>query len=314
MALSAGASILRRRFIVDTDVGFDDIVALRALLLHFSGKIQHEDVLLSAVHGISEPSVGAYNLKRCFSQITVVESSLNVPQAHAEVPSWLKDYRSDLQTLQNTFAKTTSNPSPTEKSFEPVYEFLQNTSDDACVVVLCLGPLSNLAAWYKQHGPLLEEKVHEIWILGGNDPRSTDPTPEFNLSQDAAASHYIFSSALALKVRLVLASDTSPDKLGYVVDQIRDFVVDKRGMLARLLQIRPHECCFDPLAAYAMSQAAAVAANYEKVPMSVNPSTGLLSFGNGKLVYLVQDLSVTTGFLPWLQKAIELDSHNAIEL
>ncbi|KAI2502471.1 Psort location Cytoplasmic [Fragilaria crotonensis] len=304
-------STLRRRFIVDTDVGFDDIVALRALVLHLGGESQHEDVLLSTVHGISETSVGAPILQRSFPHLTVVQSPLNVPQAHVEVPSWLKEYRSDLDNLLTTFPTTSINAIPIEKSFEPLYSFLGNTSKEAGVVVLCIGPLSNLAEWHKQHEDLLEEKVHEVWILGGNDPRSADPTPEFNLSQDAAASHYVFRSALASKVRLVLASDTSPDNQGHLVDQIQDFAAGKRGMLARILQVRPQECCFDPLAAFATIQVAS-AGRHEQIPMSVNPNTGLLTFGNGQLVGLVQDLRVETGFLPWLQKAIELDDANAV--
>jgi hypothetical protein len=304
-------SALRRRFIVDTDVGFDDIVALRALLLHLGGEIQREDVLLSTVHGISKTSLGAPLLQRYFPHLTVLESPLNVPQANAEIPSWLKEYRSDLDTQLTTFPTASINASPIEKSFEPLYTFLRNTSDDAGVVVLCIGPLSNVAEWHKQHGLLLEEKVREIWILGGNDPRGMDPTPEFNLSQDAAASHYVFRSALASKVRLVLASDTSPNKQGYVVDQIQDFVAGKRGILARILQFRPDECCFDALAAYAMIQEA-YKARHEQIPMSVDANSGLLSFGSGQLVCLVRDLRVETGFLPWLQKAIELDNYDAI--
>ena len=67
MAFSASKSVLRRRFIVDTDVGVDDLVAIRSLLLHLNQEQQQDNLLLSAVHGMSETHVGASYLQRISS-------------------------------------------------------------------------------------------------------------------------------------------------------------------------------------------------------------------------------------------------------
>ena len=79
--LSASKSVLRRRFIVDTDVGVDDLVAIRSLLLHLNQEQQQDNLLLSAVHGMSKTHMGASYLQLVFPHLAVLESPLIPPQA-----------------------------------------------------------------------------------------------------------------------------------------------------------------------------------------------------------------------------------------
>jgi hypothetical protein len=78
--LSASKSVLRRRFIVDTDVGVDDLVAIRSLLLHLNQEQQQDNLLLSAVHGMSKTHMGASYLQLVFPHLAVLESPLIPPQ------------------------------------------------------------------------------------------------------------------------------------------------------------------------------------------------------------------------------------------
>ena len=80
MAFSASKSVLRRRFIVDTDVGVDDLVAIRSLLLHLNQEQQQDNLLLSAVHGMSKTHMGASYLQLVFPHLAVLESPLIPPQ------------------------------------------------------------------------------------------------------------------------------------------------------------------------------------------------------------------------------------------
>ena len=157
----------------------------------------------------------------------------------------------------------------------------------------------------------MEEKLSEIWILGRNDPRDKKQTPEFNLAQDDNTSHQVFGSSLASKIRLVLASETSLDKLPQAVAQIKEYVIDKSGLLARLLQFRPYDGCCDPMAAFAVNHVDS-AATYSPSLISVDADTGLLSSATGHFISLVQDIQVDTGYLSWLRKAIDLDEAEEI--
>ena len=149
MAFSASKSVLRRRFIVDTDVGVDDLVAIRSLLLHLNQEQQQDNVLLSTVHGISETHVGSSYLQRVFPHLTVLESPLIPPQAKATVPAWLTGYRAGFDKVLKELTTTSLAARPIEHSFESLYAFLRNSTHDDSVTLICLGPLSNVAEWHK---------------------------------------------------------------------------------------------------------------------------------------------------------------------
>ena len=64
--------------------------------------------------------------------------------------------------------------------------------NDLSLYVICLGPLTNIAAAYKKE-PAIAGRMTVIWIGGGAYP---DGEPEYNLSNDIDAANIVFASDL----------------------------------------------------------------------------------------------------------------------
>lgn len=85
-------------------------------------------------------------------------------------------------------------------SISQIAELLKKYPDQG-VDLMCLGPLSNIASWSEDDElfRLIQSKINQIWIMGGNVPGFDDA--EFNFAQDpTAVAHYniLKSSSLSL--------------------------------------------------------------------------------------------------------------------
>ena len=304
----------------------DDLVAIHAWKALSSAKADDGDVLVTTVTGMSEAELGARYLQCIFPELSVISGGTGGLQLLGDddddpaLPPWLIQHRRDLHQLVTaqygrvpSLHDTTSTESP---SFEKLYDFLQDSPNNS-VTLLCLGPLSNIAQWQMHQGALLQEKVNEIWILGGNDPvadSNSKQKPEFNFARDIIATKQVLEGKqLANKIRLVLGCDTSFETLPHVVDDVKEQVLiawrqHPSDFYCRLLYSHPEASCFDPICTFVMEHHPAMA-QLQSHNVTVCEETGLLLLqpdGGHNSIKIVCNINIDTGYLPWIRKSLLL--------
>jgi hypothetical protein len=295
-----------RRLIIDTDVGLDDLVAIRSLQLLGT----KSDVLFTTVSGMSEAETGAMYLRRLGYNRVIKGTGMPLKN----IPEWLQEHRRKLQNIVGLEEVTSS--SVESRSFTDVYSFLKESADNS-VTLLCLGPLSNIAYWQAEQPKLLEDKLSEIWILGGNDPNGDPIAPEFNFATDSIATNQVFHHAHT-KIRLILATDTAPEKHTDVMDALKEQVKGGRGILSRIIDTDPSAACFDSMCAHLMENRTG---RLETLKIFICKETGLIINDDDDdddddddviAISVARPTDVHTGYLPWIRKAIELDEQTPL--
>ncbi|KAL3932033.1 MAG: hypothetical protein SGBAC_011038 [Bacillariaceae sp.] len=182
-SLSSSSSSSRTLWI-DTDVGFDDLVAISSLL-HYSKRNDRDDQiesrsvdrsidigLVTTVGGIQANPLDSAKFLQTELLSTTTDTTAVIPglaprtiqdEEGKTIPSWLENTRQDLKslyskeaTLENHHTSNSSSSSSsssskrsrssldTEKGRDQLIQFL-TSEDDHSVDLLCLGPLTNIA-------------------------------------------------------------------------------------------------------------------------------------------------------------------------
>ena len=184
----------RRNFLwVDTDVGFDDLVALWTLP-------KGQPDLITTVGGMNDPQRGAQMLSVLFPDTPLLEGKSALPSAQSAVPDWLPKFRVTFEEFcaNNNIITATPDDSPFSSIHVDPEKLLTAflTDDDATenqspamIDLICLGPLTTVA-YCLENVPNLTNRLSSVWILGGNLPEETTNNcgaPEFNFEQDPLA-------------------------------------------------------------------------------------------------------------------------------
>ena len=198
----------KKTVIIDTDSGFDDILAISALINNPTISVP----FISTVSGIHEcPYRASKFLDMIYPTATVV-AGLSIQDVSNEVPSWLLEYRRKLDTLVSS-----NNGDDINKDFTTfeLHTSLHNTLrqyPDQSIDLLCLGPLTNIASWINDEETLslLHNKLKSICIMGGNSPVSNNDKAEFNFAQDPNSAQPVLTSPiLQNRINLVTAQACS---------------------------------------------------------------------------------------------------------
>jgi len=284
---SSSSSLL----IVDTDVGFDDLLAIYGLAR------LHSNILITTVGGVIHASKGATALRQLFPALTI-SIGKDAPNIIPDpLPNWLENYRS--HTL-DAFLDKMKETSPEENERKPPNECNSawveisrqlNRQPDNSATLLCIGPLTNLAHWLDNEvsSDLLSLKLNKIIILGGNHPSSRMSNVEFNFSLDPIAAHCVLSKSI-FKEKLYLISTGGVcdyDALIQTLGQQRlDGFIKKSKIssensnqsffLPTLLQFDTGAFCLscDPVSAFVASNPKRC--QWEHLPVQVDSSTGLV--------------------------------------
>jgi inosine-uridine nucleoside N-ribohydrolase len=289
-------SIAKRSFlIVDTDVGFDDFVALQCLLNTKNA------TLVTTIGGVVDAHRGAQALRTLFPQASIARGLDAPAMPYDPMPDWLINYRTSsfdgfVQSLtpswtsqnQESSRSTTTNQ---EEALSKVVDLIDRAPEDS-LDILCIGPLTNLAHWLHHYSQtnqldLLQSKLHRIYILGGNHPLTPQPTePEFNFGLDPdAAKTVLESNILRDKLHLMTSSVSNRDSLEKGVGKmtLEDFIEaqktsqPKTPFFPALLQFDAWAYCLscDPVCAFALDHPQAVT-HWEEVSVQVQVPSGLL--------------------------------------
>jgi inosine-uridine nucleoside N-ribohydrolase len=183
--LNAAAAQRPTPIVLDTDIGgdIDDAFAL-ALVLH------SPELDLRAVTTVSGDTEARARLA---AKMLAVAGRPDIPVAAGNPGS-------TLDAPQTRWADGFSTPALVAAG---AVDLMKSQIDRARgqLVLVAIGPLTNVAALLKQH-PEEARRIHEIVLMGGSIKRgyypNSGPTPEYNIAADAAASQSVFSAGIPI--------------------------------------------------------------------------------------------------------------------
>lgn len=200
----------RRALIVDTDPGLDDALALAALCAS-----PEADLRAAFAVGGNVPAGRAFGnlaaLLRLFGRPDVPlargrDARCGLRARHVHGHDGLAGYASSIGGPE-------WRPAPAPQSGSLLRKTLA-AAPDGSLQVLCLGPLTNVAAWLRATPGLLARKVRNLVVMGGAivEPGNVGPMVEFNIACDPRAAAAVLSGPL--RVRLVPLDVTHRVALG----------------------------------------------------------------------------------------------------
>jgi len=180
-----------RSYIIDTDVGFDDMLAISTLLsahIHITG--------ITTVRGLTRPNIGATNLLRILDK---VDGGTAVPVYAGEeplpggenFPSFWQEPAESLEGITGVPA-TASRAVPELGAVNWLLQTLGQAPEKKTTII-CLGPLSNIARALRVAGPQFPFKAIQRLVIGAGalDVQRPDmpgnETAEWNVRVDPIA-------------------------------------------------------------------------------------------------------------------------------
>jgi inosine-uridine nucleoside N-ribohydrolase len=189
--------------LIDTDIGSypDDAFALALV-------IASPELELAGVTTVGgAPDDRAWLACRFLTQVGLrnVPVAIGDPTPEKSELDWQIQYRRHPAPVFNRTSKPVK---------EPAHELMARLAKqhDGKLVVLCLGPLTNVAKFIKEH-PEEAKKVSRFVVAAGSVAAGYDgkpkPEPEWNIKLDVAAAKAVFASGLPLTVVPLDASATA---------------------------------------------------------------------------------------------------------
>jgi len=330
---STSHELQRTPMVIDTDAGFDDMIAIIAL-----HNTNSDICLITTVGGIQDcPIRGAHYFKSIFPEATVVSgsslpaSSSSNSTSDQSTMEWLLEYRKKLNSFiaadddsEGTCENARDNSRLPETSFR---EFLRSEKDNT-VDLMCLGPLTNISSFVKSEeiSQLIKKKIRSIWIMGGNIPQQShdikssdfDMKPEFNFAQDPIAAEIVLSSSIICDKLFLLPAQACIDVDQEAWSNVLEITKSRNDIISQILQSHPcyGHVKYDPVCAFAYANSNSASIKWEVMNINVDPKTGLVRKVDhqqqGELnrkikVVTCVDHTGDTGFISWLSKLIELE-------
>lgn len=320
-------SMTVKTLLVDTDAGFDDILAISTLQSNTDTKIPFMTTV-GGIHG--NPYRASLFLKHLFPQISQVLPGDNHQKPTDPVPLWLEDFRNILDTMMSSaeIPETTVPQGNDEntKTTLAITEFLERRPSGENVDIMCLGPLTNFASWIESDvtRTLIEENVDSIWIMGGNIP-TENVEPEFNFMVDPEATAKVLLCD-SLREKIVILPAQTCEQFSPPAEDWKDIVEQGKkgnGIISEVLMAESSwdSLKYDPLCTFTYAQCRnepmrniddKAPIRFETLNISVDSETGLLtettdSDNETIKVKFIRDIPVMgdDGFMNWLREAIK---------
>jgi inosine-uridine nucleoside N-ribohydrolase len=312
----------KRPLFVDSDVGFDDILAISPLLNTKSNINANSTAyatsipFISTVGGIQScPDRSARFLQKIFPAAKVFPGRAQKPLDDKETPTWLLTFRNGLNGIMDSFDIGVVN-SPRKDSSAEIAEFLKDY-EDLGVDLMCLGPLTNIASWINDEHvfPLVQSKINHVWIMGGNIPGADEA--EFNFAQDPrAVATVLGNEVMSNKIRILPAQTCqkcAPSSTEW--KELMEKGKNGTGIISKVLCATASwdDLKYDPMCAFSYAMPQSI--SYSKMHIKVNEETGLLLLPTAveedgySTVKIIVDVTIDTeeGFLNWLSVGIDHD-------
>ncbi len=278
----------RRAILIDTDVGFDDLSAIRGLTLsRKQQKSEDKRLIFSTVDGISSKHYGGKILETLYPKTPVhigIEKSTG--RTNAAIPSWLIDLRQRMhQFIEETLHIVPPPPRENDSITERTEGLIPQKKDDEYDWdIICLGPLTNIAEWVSMssQNQIGLHTIENIWIMGGNMPIhfGNDENAEYNFQQDPNAVTTVLSKPLKMQQKqpniYLITSDVSSIEFPKVItDELVQMAKSKMGFYNQLFAVAINDVIhFDPICMFAHLHPSSV--TWEKQKVYIQRNTGLL--------------------------------------
>ena len=178
----AQAHTLDKQAIVDTDAALDDLRALTMLL-----NSQVVDVrLVTTSDGVLAPERGALHVHKLLVRLNQGTPIASGKPLSKSSPEW-RDWNRDINWPDNT-NESTQDPEIGEQASQSIVQALREA--DNPVLLICLGPLSNVAKAIDRL-PHPEKEISRIVYFGG--PPDSE-RPGWNTERDPKAARKVFAS------------------------------------------------------------------------------------------------------------------------
>ncbi|MEG4233023.1 nucleoside hydrolase [Microcoleus sp. Pol11C3] len=196
----------KKKVIVDTDMGWDDWLAILFLM-------QHPDIELIGfmVTGVGEahltPGVqNARNLLELGGKGTVpVCAGTSLPLIYSNV--FPPDFRNKIDKIFNLDLPVNPHPLDPRSAVTFLHETLSSCQDR--VTILSIGGMTNLGTFIQEYGAQFDDKIERIFIMGGaikargnvadfGGYYPTNTTAEWNIFIDVLGAKIVMDSAIPL--------------------------------------------------------------------------------------------------------------------
>lgn len=294
-----------RDFIIDTDLGMDDVVAILYML-----NISDINVKAITIAGNSEVHC-APGLKNIASMLELTHHE-NIPIACGSERPLLGNHHFPefVRTSADNFFDITKLES-NSKIMSSAETLLEKTLRDAQqpMDILAIAPLTNIAGLITKN-PALINKIHRIYIMGGavnvlgnlegDDKASKNDAAEWNIYIDPAAADIVFRSGAPLTlVPLDLTNQVPVDENFY--QDLKKHQSTPSGQLAFSIyhhfvdRISGHYLYFwDPVTAVIASDSSLVKIKNKKLRIALAPETQsgatVIDEKNGNLVQVCETI------------------------
>lgn len=187
----------RQKVIIDTDMSFDDYVAVMYLLQH-----PNIDVVgITSVHGVASLGAGTENIRRLLA-LTEQESIPVAIGAAAPLTSE-RQFPATWSNVMNNALRPTLPQVPAAKlpsATSLMHEVVSESPNE--VTIIALGPLTNVAELFTQDAAIATQ-IGRI-VIGGGAIDAPNPTPDgekdWNLWLDPAANDIVLNAGTQLWV------------------------------------------------------------------------------------------------------------------
>jgi inosine-uridine nucleoside N-ribohydrolase len=249
---------MKTKLIIDTDSGMDDIIAITMILAN--NKTSIDLIGISTVFGLVKPDIGSQNLARICNYFgTNIDLCIgsNRPLSSGAVNNRFPEEdikkATELTFLEPVLKKSVAYIPNTS----PVEDWLYKTCAlNPGTVILCIGPLTNIAITIKKYKSEFGQIVGKLVIMGGalSVPGNVLParSAEYNIYCDPTAAEIVFSSGIPIELVPLDATKYVPVDRTYISRISGTNVTNNYGQIIRQILLNNDTDFFyfyDPLAA-----------------------------------------------------------------
>lgn len=194
----------KQKIFIDTDMGVDDLMAI----CMFLSSERFETIGISVVNGVARANTGVRNLARVLYYMRMADIPIIRGFAKPISKSWRVEFpiidrqRANRLTLvQNiNLPKFISKDIRISGAVDSIFRKINKSPEK--VILICLGPLTNVATEISKYGDRFTNKLERIVLMGGavDVPGIVSPNnfAEYNMYLDPEAAKVVFDSGIPI--------------------------------------------------------------------------------------------------------------------
>lgn len=245
---------MKNNILIDTDMGYDDIMAILMLCLCPTVKIKG----ITTVNGVSGVPAGTMNLRSIFNflkiRIPVVPGRNNALVEKTNRFPAIDILRAEnLKLLPNIcIPKFKRQPCQNLKAEDYIYKETIRGN----ISIIALGPLTNIAMTILKYKDEFCKNIREIIVMGGGINKGNVPSQfpiEYNIFLDPEAANIVFKSKIKIRMVGIDAISNAPAFSSFIKSVKRIKTSNLKARIIKDILINNQsdfDYFYDPLTAY----------------------------------------------------------------